>query len=343
MTQQRWAKIEEIYFGALSQPAQERPAYLEAACSHDSAMRREVDSLLAQDHSGAGPLDRPAWADAEALLTPAAAPEMPPGTRLGPYEITGLLGQGGMGRVYAAHDSRLGRSVALKVASTEFSDRFRQEARAVAALNHPNICTLYDVGPNYLVMELVEGPTLAERIRKGPIPPAESIEIARQIAEAPEAAHERVVVHRDLKPGNIKIKPDGKVKVIDFGLAKATDPASPAPGTPSVSLPGTIMGTAAYMAPEQAAGKPMDRRVDIWSFGGVFAEMLSGQKVFSGETISETLAAVMKDSPRLDGLPSDLPTALRKLLGRCLEKDPRKRLRDIDRGSQSYPGGRPRG
>ncbi|MBM3787096.1 MAG: hypothetical protein FJW30_22290 [Acidobacteria bacterium] len=339
MNQQRWAKIEKIYFGALSQPAHDRLAYLDSACSHDPDLRREVDSLLAQDHSAPGLLDGPAWTGAEALLAPAADPDLAPGTRLGPYEITGLLGQGGMGRVYAAHDSRLGRSVAIKVASTEFSDRFRQEARAVAALNHPNICTLYDVGPNYLVMELVEGPTLEERIRKGPIPPAESIEIARQIADALEAAHERAVVHRDLKPGNIKIKPDGKVKVIDFGLAKAADPASPAPGTPPVSLPGTIMGTAAYMAPEQAAGKPMDRRVDIWSFGVVFAEMLSGQKVFSGETISETLAAVMKDSPQLDGLPSDLPTALRKLLGRCLEKDPRKRLRDIGEARVILEGG----
>ena len=342
MNQERWAKIEEIYNAALSLPAGERLAYLPGVCGDDVALREEVESLLAQDDSAAGPIDRPAWEGSEGLLQKIADKDMPAGTRLGPYEITGLLGQGGMGRVYAARDSRLGRVVALKISSAEFGDRFRQEARAVAALNHPNICTLHDVGPNYLVMELVEGLTLGERIKQGPIPVAECLDIGRQIADALEAAHERGVVHRDLKPGNVKIKPDGTVKVIDFGLAKATEAAgvsSDAAPTLTATRPGMIMGTAAYMAPEQAAGKPVDRRVDIWGFGVVLAEMLTGTRLFRGETASETLAAVIKDRPDLRNLPSDLPSPVRKLLDRCLEKDPRKRLRDIGEARIVLEGG----
>jgi serine/threonine protein kinase len=182
------------------------------------------------------------------------------------YRIQEKLGEGGMGVVYMASDSRLGRSVALKFVKAEFNSRSQREARAVAALNHPNICTLHDVGPNYLVMELVEGPTLAERIAKGPVPIPEALDIARQIAEALEAAHEKGIVHRDLKPANIKLTSEGNVKVLDFGLAKALEPATDTP-TASETGSGIILGTAAYMSPEQASGKPVDRRSDVFAFG----------------------------------------------------------------------------
>jgi len=274
------------------------------------------------------------------------------GDRLGPYEILAALGAGGMGEVYRANDPRLHREVAIKVAAAQFSERSAREARLVAALNHPNICHLYDVGPNYLVMELVEGPTLAERLQHGRAPLDEALDIARQIAEALEAAHEKGIVHRDLKPGNIKIRPDGTVKVLDFGLAKAVDEVSPA-GTPENSptetleqatRTGVILGTAAYMAPEQARGKPVDKRADIWAFGVVLYEMLTGQRLFKGETVTDTLAAVLTREPEWNRVP---PVAER-LLRRCLERDPKQRLRDIgdprflleDALSQALPASR---
>jgi predicted Ser/Thr protein kinase len=252
------------------------------------------------------------------------------GDKLGPYEILASIGAGGMGEVFRAHDARLRRDVAIKVSAERFSDRFTIEARAIAALNHPNVCTLYDVGPNYLVMELVEGETLAERIRQGAIPLDEALRIARQIAEALDAAHEKGVVHRDLKPGNIKITPDGSVKVLDFGLAKSIeltsgDPQMSPTMTASPTRMGMILGTAAYMAPEQARGKSVDKRADIWAFGVVLCEMLTGKRPFQGEDLAETLASVMKDTPDL----SSVPSPARRLVEKCLEKDPRKRLRDI--------------
>ena len=236
-----------------------------------------------------------------------------------------------MGEVYRALDARLKRTVAIKVAKENFGERFEREARAIAALNHPNICTLYDVGPNYLVMELIEGPTLAERIEKGPVPLEESLGIAKQIADALEAAHEKGITHRDLKPGNIKIKPDGTVKVLDFGLAKvAPAPAGDSPDEATATLTtraGMILGTAAYMSPEQAQGKPVDKRADIWAFGVVLYEMLTGRRMFQGETVSETLAAVLKDEPEWNRVPHKA----QRLLRRCLEKDPKRRLRDMKR------------
>jgi serine/threonine-protein kinase len=262
------------------------------------------------------------------------------GQTLGPYEVLDRLGAGGMGEVWKAHDSRLDRLVAIKVGAERFSDRFEREARAVAALNHPNVCTLHDVGPNYLVMELVEGATLADRLRTGAIPVDEALTIARQMAEALEAAHEKGIIHRDLKPANVKVTPDGVVKVLDFGLAKALDPASGAPpardaaNSPTITSPamtelGMILGTAAYMSPEQAMGRPVDKRADIWAFGVVLYEMLTGRPLFRGDTVSETMAAVLKDSLALDGLPTGVPRAIRRLLARCLERNPKNRLRDI--------------
>jgi eukaryotic-like serine/threonine-protein kinase len=254
------------------------------------------------------------------------------GTRLGPYEILALIGSGGMGEVYRARDPRLGRDVAIKISAERFGDRFEREARAVAALNHPNICHIYDVGPDYLVMELVEGPTLAERIKQGAVQADEALAIARQIAEALEAAHEKGIVHRDLKPANIKIRPDGTVKVLDFGLAKMA-PAETSVTTensPTLTLDagtrvGVILGTAGYMSPEQARGKPVDKRADIWAFGVVLYEMLTGENLHKGETVSDMLASVLKEEPKWDKVPAQWRTLLR----RCLEKDPKKRLRDI--------------
>jgi Tol biopolymer transport system component len=240
-----------------------------------------------------------------------------------------------MGEVYRANDTRLQREVAVKVSAEQFGDRFKREARAVAALNHPNICTLFDVGPNYLVMELVEGPTLAGRIKEGAIPLDEALVIAKQIADALEAAHEKGITHRDLKPANIKLRPDGTVKVLDFGLAKIADPLQQSSTDPDLSPTltldaaatrmGAVMGTAGYMPPEQAKGKQVDKRADIWAFGVVLYEMVTGTKLFQGDDVTDILASVVKEQPDL----SAAPARVRRLLGRCLEKDPRKRLRDI--------------
>jgi len=218
------------------------------------------------------------------------------GDKLGPYQIIALIGKGGMGEVYSAHDPRTGRDVAIKVSAERFNERFDREVRAVAALNHPNICTLYDVGPNYLVMELVAGETL-----QGPLPLEETLRIARQIGDALDYAHEKGVVHRDLKPANIKVTPQGAIKVLDFGLAKVGSGHARSSGdvqnSPTLSMAATqagmILGTAAYMPPEQAKGKTVDKRADIWAFGVVFYELLTGKRLFQGEDVTDILASVV--------------------------------------------------
>jgi Tol biopolymer transport system component/predicted Ser/Thr protein kinase len=247
------------------------------------------------------------------------------GDKLGPYEILAPIGAGGMGEVYKARDTRLGRDVAIKIASEKFSDRFEREARSIAALNHPNICQLYDVGPNYLVMELIDGES-----PKGPMPLDQALKLAHQIAAALEAAHERGIVHRDLKPANILITSAGTIKVLDFGLAKNTEaPASDPENSPTMTVSptsvGMIVGTAAYMAPEQARGKPVDRRADIWAFGVVVYEMLTGEHLFHGETTTDILASVVKEEPDLNRVPAKI----RRLLQACLRKDPKRRLQAI--------------
>ena len=270
-----------------------------------------------------------------------------PGNRLGSYEIVAPLGAGGMGEVYRARDTKLNREVAIKVLPASFANdadrrvRFEREAHVLASLNHPNIAHVHGLedssGFGALVMELVEGDDLSVLISRGRIPLGDALPIAKQIADALEAAHEQGIIHRDLKPGNIKVRPDGTVKVLDFGLAKALDSAatsSPeAANSPTLSARGThvglIIGTAAYMSPEQARGKAVDRRADIWAFGVVLYEMLSGQRAFEGEDISVTLASVIKEDVSWPALPADLPEPIRQLLRRCLEKDPRRRLRDI--------------
>jgi Tol biopolymer transport system component len=248
-----------------------------------------------------------------------------PGDKLGPYEILSPLGAGGMGEVYKARDTRLGRDVALKISNEKFNDRFEREAKSIASLNHPNICQLYDVGPDYLVMELIDGEPI-----KGPLPLATALEYAGRIADALQAAHDRGIIHRDLKPANIMLTSGGVVKVLDFGLAKnaeaaESDPESSPTMTISPTRAGMIVGTAAYMAPEQARGKSVDKRADIWAFGVVLYEILTGKKLFQGETVSDILASVLKEEPDL----SRVPAEVRHLLGSCLQKDPRRRLRDI--------------
>src|SRR5215472_13536625 len=268
------------------------------------------------------------------------------GSRLGPYEILSAIGAGGMGEVYRAHDPKLGRDVAIKVLPEPFARdaermaRFQREAKVLASLNHPNIATIYGLedsdDTHALVMELVEGPTLADRIKAGPIPVDESIRIARQIADALEYAHERGIIHRDLKPANVKVTNDDVVKVLDFGLAKALegDMASIDISTsPTISRmatqQGVLLGTAAYMSPEQAKGKSVDRRADIWAFGCVLYEMLTGKVAFPGESVTDTLAAVIRAEPDWSQLPASTPPHVPVLLRRCLQKDPKQRLRDI--------------
>ena len=271
---------------------------------------------------------------------------LPPGTRLGVYEITAQIGEGGMGQVYRATDTRLKRQVAIKILPSSLAAdhdrlaRFQREAEVLASLNHPHIAGIYGLeesgGVSALVMELVEGEDLSQRIARGAIPLDEALPIAKQIAEALEAAHERGIVHRDLKPANIKVRADGTVKVLDFGLAKALDPALSSavnamnsPTLTAATIRGVIIGTAGYMSPEQARGKPVDKRADIWAFGVVVSEMLSGRSLYTGETVTDILAGIVIGEPDWSRLPVATPAPLRRLLARCLDKDPLRRLRDI--------------
>jgi serine/threonine protein kinase len=328
MTRERYQRVVEIFQAASERSADARPVFLAETCAGDDELRRDVEAMLAADAQSGGFLDKPADDLAAAAVAAREACSII-GQRFSHYEVVSLLGAGAMGEVYRAKDTRLRREVAIKFANTSFSDRFEREARAVAALNHPNICTLHDAGPSYLVMELVEGPTLADRIKRGVLSLEEALSIARQIADALEAAHEKGIVHRDLKPGNIKIKPDGTVKVLDFGLAKMSPDATP--GATSGSSPtltthqGIVLGTAAYMSPEQARGNTVDKRTDIWAFGVVLYEMLTGQRPFCGETTTDVLAAIVTREPEWDRVPAKAQRVLR----RCLEKEHKLRLRDI--------------
>ena len=277
------------------------------------------------------------------------------GTSIGHYDVTSLLGEGGMGQVWQATDTQLNRQVALKILPDAFADdpdrlaRFTREAQILASLNHPNIAAIYGIeeaeGTRALVLELVEGPTLADRIAKGPIPLDEALPIAKQIADALEAAHEAGVIHRDLKPANIKVREDGTVKVLDFGLAKALDPNPDVDPSQSPTLTaaatqmGVIMGTAAYMSPEQARGKSVDKRADIWAFGCVLFEMLTGGRAFKADEVSDTLAFVLTQDLPWDALPANTPPRIRRLLRRCVDKDARRRLRDIGEARLVVEGG----
>ena len=338
----RWQHIERIYHEAQARPAGERAAYLAEACIGDEELRRQVGLLLAQGASADEFLNRDALTAALSANEPAALT----GRRLGIYHVQERIGVGGMGEVYRARDTRLGRDVAIKILPAEFTAdperlaRFEREARVLASLNHPNIATIHGIEEGdsipALVMELVDGETLAERIARGPLRIADALAIATQIAEALDAAHEKGIVHRDLKPANIKITPGGTVKVLDFGLAKAIHPEGPDGGPSNASTmsaggtrEGVIVGTAAYMSPEQARGLPIDKRTDIWAFGCVLYEMLTGDPPFAGPTLTDTLAAVLGREPNWTPLSGAVRPAVRQLLRRCLEKDATQRPRDI--------------
>ena len=338
MTPERWAEIERLYHAALERNGDARAALLADACADDDALRKEVESLLVQ-RSAAGFLSTPALAGYGVGTTVI-------GQSLGPYVIAAGLGEGGMGEVYRARDTRLGRDVAIKILPRLFTTdpehlaRFEREARLLAALNHPHIGAIYGLeeleGAPALVLELIDGDTLAERIDQGALPLAEALTVAAQIADALDTAHEKGIVHRDLKPANIKITRDGVVKVLDFGLAKAAGGDSPGVDltqSPTITVGGTrggvILGTPAYMSPEQARGKPVDKRTDIWAFGCVLFEMLTGRLAFLGDTLPDTMAAILERQPDWTTLPDATTANVRRLLQRCLEKNVKQRLRDI--------------
>ena len=339
-----WARVKTVFQSALDQPDDLRSSFVVDACGGDSRLRTEVESLLIA-HDAAG-----AFASADALASLATASlyelsatdiDLAPGTSVGSYDIVGWVGRGSMGQIFKAHDSRLGRAVALKVLSPDLVPdpasraRFDREARTIASLNHPHICTIFDVGHNgrfeYLVMEYLEGETLREILERGPL----SVDIARRYAaemiDALDTAHRSGVVHRDLKPANVIITDSG-TKLLDFGIAKmiahdgnGSAPADAVYGTRQ----GSVIGTAGYMSPEQACGQAVDKRADIWAFGCVLFEMLSGRPVFARDTVSDSLVAVVEREPEWSILPATTPQSLVRLMRRCLQKDPSRRLRDI--------------
>jgi serine/threonine protein kinase len=332
MSDDRWHRIENIFHRAAELPPAARSAFLNEVCAADQTLRREVESLLAHDVEDGGTFVGAARNDSLAGTIPQS---------IAHYRISAKLGEGGMGAVYQATDTKLGREVAIKVLPSDFAEdpgrmaRFTREAKVLASLNHPNIASIYGVEDRALVMELVEGREL-----RGPLPIEEAIPIARQIAEGLEAAHERGIVHRDLKPANIKLTSAGVVKILDFGLAKAagevgaivpgSSPAKSPARSSATTEAGVVLGTAAYMSPEQARGQPVDKRTDIWAFGVVFFELLTGQMPFGGgENVSDSLAAVLTREPDFNALPKDTPARVRRLLEHCLRKDLKQRLRDI--------------
>jgi eukaryotic-like serine/threonine-protein kinase len=327
MGDERWRVISRLYDEAAALAPVDRAPFLRKACGGDESLRAEIESLLRDDPR------------VNELLDPKGSHRNLIGQRIGGYEIRSLLGVGGMGEVYRAHDPKLGRGVAIKVLPAAFASdgerlaRFQREARVLASLNHPHIGSIHGFedasGVPALVLELVEGDTLAERLEKGPIPVSEALHLAMQMANALETAHEHDIVHRDLKPANIKITPQGTVKVLDFGLAKAVQRAESPLQTSGLSHEGLVVGTPAYMSPEQARGQPVDRRADIWAFGCVLYEMLTGRGAFGAATVTDTLAAVLDREPDWSPLPDKTPPAIRRLLRRCLEKDPKLRLHDM--------------
>jgi serine/threonine-protein kinase len=336
----RWRQTSHLYHAALLMAVPDRAAFVREACAGDEALQHEVESLLALDDSAQRFLATPAAA--AVTFMPYLQDVSLIGRQLGSYRVDSLLGAGGMGEVYRAHDAKLGRDVAIKVLPRVFNSdpgrlaRFEREARLLATLNHPHIGAIYGLEDSTslraLVLELVEGPTLADVLSAGPLAVHAAVTIARQIAEALEAAHEKGIIHRDLKPANIKVTSDGIVKVLDFGLAKAVG-GDRAAHDLSVTVEGTrdgvILGTAGYMSPEQARGQTVDKRTDIWSFGCVLFEMLTGRVTFPGNTVSDTISAILEREPDWSALPAEVSPALRALLRRCLEKDRRERIADI--------------
>jgi serine/threonine protein kinase/lipoprotein NlpI len=345
ITPERWQQIERLYHSALEHDSTQRRAFLQQACAGDDALREEVESLLARGQTTEGLLDHSALGEMAARILAKQDGRSLLGTKLGSYQVLTLLGVGGMGEVYQAHDNKLRRDVAIKVLPAAFMHdaerlaRFEREARMLAALNHPNIAAIYGLehsdGVHYLVMELVPGQTLAERVCGGPLPIKEALALAGQIAEALETAHEKGVIHRDLKPANVKVTPEGRVKVLDFGLAKALTEGDEQNLSQALTLTalsneqGRILGTPAYMSPEQARGQRVDEQTDIWAFGCVLYELLTTKCAFRGATLQDTLAAVLEREPDWQALPPSTPEKIRNLLRRCLQKDPQRRLQDL--------------
>jgi len=357
MTPDRWQKVSRLCREVLERTVSERAAFLDDACAGNEVLRREVESLLAHEAETGDLIEGPA----AGVVAKVAAEQGNRthtgfgsgdsgveliGRNIGAFKILSVLGAGGMGEVYRARDTKLGRDVAIKVLPEAFTSdperlaRFEREARLLAALNHPHIAAIYGFeeaqGVRALILELVEGPTLADRVAAGPTPVKEALTIARQIAEALEAAHEKGIIHRDLKPANIKLKGDINVKVLDFGLAKAFAGSDSGPDlsqVPTVTAtelqPGAILGTPAYMSPEQARGQAVDKRTDIWAFGCVLYEILSGKRAFGGKDILETLAHIIDREPDFAALPNRTPAPIARLLQRCLEKDPKRRVPDM--------------
>jgi len=312
MTPERWQQVKEVLSGALRVGGEERAAFLGRACQTDPSLRMEVDSLLAS---------APGVAEEFLKSAPAHRTQLAKGVRLGPYEIECLVGTGGMGEVYRARDTRLGRVVAIKVCLEPLQTRFEREARAISALNHPNICTLYDIGPDYLVMELVEGESLADRLKKGPLLIDKVLQYGAQIADALTTAHAQGIIHRDLKPGNIMETPKG-IKLLDFGLAKYATSNLLGDAETTLTMRGAILGTPAYMAPEQLEGRDCDARTDIFALGLVLFEIATGSRAFGGSSQAQLISQIMHGEAAFEKL---APPAFRRIVERCLAKDPAKR------------------
>ena len=332
MTRERWQRIEDLFHAALARAPESRRPFLDEACGTDAELRREIESFLAQGAQAESFLETRRMEATVTILS---------GKQVGSYRILSPLGVGGMGEVYRAHDSKLGRDVAIKTLPREFARdperlaRFRREARTLASLNHPNVAAIYGLeeseGAMCLVLELVEGETL-----RGPLPVEKALAYASQIADALEAAHEKGIVHRDLKPANIKVTPQGRVKVLDFGLAKAIWGGNDAQNLSELitiagpeTVAGHIVGTPPYMSPEQARGEEVDKRTDVWAFGCVLYELLAGKRAFRGETLPDTIRAILGREPDWSALPAKTPARIRVLLRNCLDKDAEKRLQSI--------------
>jgi eukaryotic-like serine/threonine-protein kinase len=355
MKQEHWLRVEELFHAVLERAPEARGTFLDRACGEDVELRRQVEMLVSTDENAGSLLERPVLADAT------AKPEVRGwllGRQFGPYRILSTLGSGGMGEVYRAHDSKLGRDVAIKTLPREFARdperlaRFRREARTLASLNHPNIAAIYGLEESgevdCLVLELVEGDTLC-----GTLPIPRALDYAQQVAEGLETAHDKGIIHRDLKPTNVKVTPQGRVKVLDFGLAKAiwgtegnSEPLKTATVTGVGTMAGHIVGTPGYMSPEQARGGEVDQRTDIWAFGCLLFELLAGKRAFAGDTVPQTIAAVLEGEPDWAALPAKTPAKIRELLRRCLQKDASRRLpnisdarraiADVQRGSKRW-------
>src|SRR5262245_3814202 len=344
MTPERWKRVKEIFQAALERAPAERAAFVSRECGEDEALLQEVDSLISSNDRTGTFIDAPAYEAAAKLFGDDRA-ELKPGQMIESYEIVSFISRGGMGEVYLAHDKRLGRRVALKLLPSGVTKdanrlrRFEREARTASALNHPNIITIFEIhtidSSLMIATEFVEGVTLRHRLAEGPMEILESLHIAIQIADALATAHKAGIIHRDIKPENIMIRPDGYVKVLDFGLAKLTERASAfsiaeAQTKKIKTGSGMIMGTVGYMSPEQARGQVVDARSDVFNLGAVLYEMVAGKKPFDGDTPSDILAAILKtDPPLLSHVASSTPAELVRIVNKALRKDPEERYQTI--------------